>query len=74
MPAFLFVFLVGGLTGIFLAALPLDVHLTTYFCSTLSLCYGGWCYHGFLQIYYFLSSQEMYLETPAIGCFLLLLA
>jgi cytochrome c oxidase subunit I len=75
--SFIFVFLVGGLTGMFLAALATDVHLTdTYFVvAHFHYTMVGGAINGFLAgLYYWFPkfSGRMYNETWAkFGCFLI---
>ncbi len=75
--SFLFVFLVGGLTGVFLATLPLNVHLTDTYFVVAHFHYtmvGGaiMAFLAGLHYWYPKFVGKMYLEIPArIGCFII---
>ena len=72
--AFLFVFLVGGLTGIFLATLALNVHLTDTYFVVAHFHYtmvGGAIMAFFAGLFYWFPkfTGKMYFDLPAkIGC------
>jgi cytochrome c oxidase subunit 1 len=75
---FLFTFLMGGLSGVFLGVVPIDIQVSDTYFVTAHLhyvLYGGSVYTVFAGIYYWFPKMtgKMYSEKAALWSFILII-